>query len=91
MIGKQVARLENAFKPDWLRLPRGGTHCPYTGLTRTAMDQLVRAQECNNFRPPVVSKILRAKGQRRGIRLISYESLIAYLNNLPIEAEQATL
>lgn len=54
------------------------------------MDQLVRPQECNDFRPPVVSKILRAKGQKRGIRLISYESLMAYLNSLPGEVKEGS-
>jgi hypothetical protein len=52
------------------------------------MDQLVRPQSCNNFNPPVVSRILRAKGQKRGIRLIDYRSLVEYLNSLPTEAKE---
>jgi len=82
-------RSQSLVKPEWIRLPKGGTLCPHTGLARSAIDQLVRPQWCNNFRPPVVSKILRAKAQKRGIRLVSYESLMAYLDSLPTEAKEA--
>jgi hypothetical protein len=75
-------------RPEWIRLPRSGALCPWTGLTRTAMDQLVRPQACNGFKPPVRSRILRAKGERRGIRLVDYASLLAHLESLPEEVVQ---
>ena len=49
------------------------------------LDQLTRPQKSNNFRPPVVSKVLRAGGSQAGIRLIKLASLITYLNSLPAE------
>ena len=50
------------------------------------MDLLVRPQPANNFEPPVESKVLLQTGQKKGIRLISYESLMAYLRKLPTTA-----
>jgi hypothetical protein len=64
-------------------MPRWGDRCPHTGLTRSAIDLLVRAQEKNNFRPPVVSKIMRQSGAGKGVRLIDFESLLNYLASLP--------
>ena len=60
-----------------------GERCPFTGLTRSALDLLTRAQEANNFRPPVRSKILRLTGQKQGNKLIDYRSLRTYLDGLP--------
>jgi hypothetical protein len=55
------------------------------------MDAITRPQEANNFNPPVASKILKQKGTRRGVRLVNYASLMAYLNGLSNDAnsEQA--
>ena len=71
--------------PNYIRLPRSGTACPYTGLSRSALDLVTRPQSANNFRPPVESKIFRQAGQKQGIRLINYESLMGYLDKLPNE------
>jgi hypothetical protein len=75
------------IKPEWIRLPGFGDRCPWTGLTRTQMDHLVRKQEWNRFDPPVESRILRIDGGegRRGTRLILYSSLLEYLSKLPNE------
>jgi hypothetical protein len=75
-------------EPKWIRLPRSGDRCPFSGLTRTAMDQLVRPQACNDFNPPVDSKVVRVKGAKRGAVLISYESLMEYLEALPPQKEE---
>jgi len=66
-------------------MPGFGDRCPYTGLTRTQIDHLVRKQEWNHFDPPVESRILRIDGgeSRRGTRLINYASLLEYLAKLP--------
>jgi hypothetical protein len=78
---------EKYVKPEWIRMPGFGDRCPYTGLTRTQMDHLVRKQEWNHFDPPVESRILRIDGGegRRGTRLINYASLLEYLAGLPDE------
>jgi hypothetical protein len=52
-------------------------------MARTGMDQLVRPQPCNNYNPPVESKIVRIKGGKRGKILISFSSLMQYLDSLP--------
>jgi len=69
--------------PVFIRLPRYGISCPYTGLSRSALDLLTRPQAKNDFKPPVKSKIFRAEGKGKGIRLIEYASLMAYLGRLP--------
>jgi hypothetical protein len=65
------------------RLPAVGTVDPVSGLNRTALDKLVRPQSANDFCPPVKTKVLRARGARRGTILIDVASLLAYLNSLP--------
>jgi hypothetical protein len=73
--------------PAFVRLPRSGSRCPVSNLTRTAIDQLVRPQPLNNFRPPVKSRVLKARNARRGIRLVEVKSLLDYINRLPEGAE----
>jgi hypothetical protein len=75
--------LQKNTLPVYIRLPRYGASCPYTGLSRSALDLLTRAQPKNDFRPPVKSKIFRAEGKGKGIRLVDYKSLIVYLGRLP--------
>ena len=75
--------------PEFIRLPRSGSACPYCGLSRSALDLITRAQESNGFKPPVESKIFKQTGQKKGIRLISYKSLMRYLKSLPATHEAA--
>ncbi len=79
---------EAPSRPDWIRLPRNGTVCPHSGLNRSAMDKLVRAQAINDFRPPVKSKVLKLAGDKRGIVLINYRSLLDFLDSLPSGQEK---
>jgi hypothetical protein len=70
--------------PEYMRLPLPGTIDPVASLNRTALDKLTRPQQCNDYKPPVRSIIIRGgKGKDRGIRLISTKSLLEYLNSLP--------
>jgi hypothetical protein len=72
--------------PEYTRLPKAGKREPFTQLSRATLDRLVRAQPCNNFRPPVASKTVRVRGNRatgRGVRLISLKSLLDYLGRQP--------
>ena len=64
--------------PEWIRLPTKGK-CPYTGLSRSSLYNLVGANASNNHRPPVKSIVLRRRGAARGVRLISYDSLMEYI------------
>ncbi|MEM7600218.1 MAG: hypothetical protein AAF357_02245, partial [Verrucomicrobiota bacterium] len=65
--------------PVYLRLPAPGTRCELTGLSRSKLNELILANERNDFDPPVRSLSLKAKGQTRGTRLIVWSSLKQYL------------
>lgn len=68
-------------RPEWIRLPKPGSQCPYSGLTRTPMYGLVRDGK-------IRSVVLRQRGKLRGIRLICYDSLIGYLRRIAAEQGQ---
>ncbi len=62
------------LRPEWIRLPKEGKSCPYSGLSRSYLSNLLRSQE-------VKSKVLRHPGAIRGVRLVSYDSLMAYIRS----------
>ena len=66
-------RAEAAPKqPEFIRLPPPRGRCPYTGLSRTSLQE----------RLPFVKHVrLRKSGSSRGIVLIHYASLLAYLRS----------
>jgi hypothetical protein len=66
-------------RPEYLRLPRAGTRCPVTGLTRTALNELILPTAANGYRPPVRSFSLKRPGQIRGVRLISLADLVRHI------------
>lgn len=76
-------------QPIYVRLPKNGTLCPTTGLTRSYMCSLILPTKANGFVPPVISKVLRnTSSRKRGVRLILLESLLAYINEkAEVEAE----
>jgi len=63
--------------PWYVRLPRSGGRCRWTGLTRSSMNALVLGPN-----PPVKSVVVARKGASRGIRLVHLESLLEHLNGL---------
>jgi hypothetical protein len=67
--------------PEFIRLPKPGTLCAWTGLSRTKMNELVLPNKTNGFRPRVKSVCLRQAGQKKGARLIHLAGLIAYLHS----------
>ncbi len=67
-------------KPETIRLPRVGSNCPHSGMSRAALNSVILPNEGNNYHPPVESFVLKRKGARTGIRLISYQSLIDYIH-----------
>lgn len=70
------------IKPEWLRLPAPGDRCRFTGLSRSTLNELTIPGPANDGTPPVKSVVLRKRGALRGIRLISYDSLMTYLATL---------
>jgi hypothetical protein len=62
------------IRPEWIRLPKEGLTCPFSGLSRSYLADLVR-------RRVVPSKALRRPGTIRGVRLICYEGLMGYIKN----------
>jgi hypothetical protein len=84
-------KIEAAFNrvtPEWIRLPQPGMAEPHFGLKRSKLNELVLPSPVNSFKPPVKSVCLRNKGQRKGVRLISYDSLKGYLDNMANEQLQ---
>ncbi len=68
-------------RPELIRLPKPRSLCPYTGLSRSKMNELVLPCAANNFKPPVKFISLRNRGQVKAVRLIVYDSLMAYLRS----------
>ena len=66
--------------PEFIRLPKTGTLCPYSGLTRSKLNELVLACPANDHKPQVKSVCLRQRGAVKGVRLIVYRSLMDYLH-----------
>ena len=71
--------------PEFIRLPKSGTRCPWTSLSRSAINELILPANA-----PVKSVVLRRRGAKRGQRLIHLQSLIDFLNaQLPADAGDA--
>ncbi len=68
-----------AALPSWVRLPKPGTLCPWTGLSRSKLWETLQTGKVRNV-------CLRKEGALRGARLISLASLLAYLDSLTDEA-----
>lgn len=68
--------------PEFVRLPKPGRRCYWTGLTRSAMNELVLGDG-----PKVESVVVARKGASRGIRLVHLGSLLGYLNGLMSQQE----
>jgi hypothetical protein len=61
--------------PEFMRLPKSGERDPLFGLSRGYLNTLILPTRANNYKPPVVSCVLRQRGARTGVRLINVESL----------------
>lgn len=66
--------------PEFIRLPKTGTLCPFSGLTRSKLNELVLPCPQNDHKPPVKSVCLRQRGAVKGVRLIVFKSLMDYLH-----------
>ena len=77
-LSKPVEGL-NPPMPTFIRLPKAGSHCVWTGLSRSKLNQLILPCDANGYSPPVKSVSLRPRGALKGTRLILLESLLDYL------------
>jgi hypothetical protein len=68
-----------ATAPEFMRLPRSKERDPIFGLSRGYLNTLILPRRENNYRPPVVSCVLRQRRARTGVRLIDVESLRRYI------------
>jgi hypothetical protein len=64
---------------EFLRLPKPGQLCPYTGLSRSFINSLVLPTNANKYKPPVRSFVLRRQGARTGVRIVDASSLFSYI------------
>jgi hypothetical protein len=60
----------SAFKPEWLRIPDA---IKISGLSRSSIYDLITTEMVRSF-------CHKKSGATRGVRLISYDSLVKYLN-----------
>jgi len=74
---KKPEVLQSIIKPEFIRLPKNGTRCPHTGLSRSGMSALVLGDHA-----VVTSVVLRQRGASKGVRLVNYDSLITYLHGV---------
>jgi hypothetical protein len=81
--------ITTAIEPETIRLPKTGELDPHFGLTRSALNELVLPTPRNSFKPPVKSFVLRQRGAKTGIRLVSYDSLRSYILARPENGEAA--
>jgi len=72
-------------RPEFLRLPKSPALCPYSGLSRSKLNELILPCAANDFRPPVKSISLRKRGQAKAVRLVVYDSLMTYLRSFLTE------
>ena len=66
-----VAAVTPPLKPEWVRVPEA---IRVSGLSRSSLYELIASGKIKSFSN-------RQRGAMRGIRLISYDGLMAYLEN----------
>ena len=65
-----MAASVSQLQPRFVRLPKPGTLCPFTGLSRTQIYLLCKSGK-------VKSHSLKRRGTCRGVRLIDFQSLVS--------------
>lgn len=63
--------------PTWIRIPKHGTRCPYTGLSRSYIFGLVASGKVRS------KVIISDKASVRGVRLIALQSLLDFIESVP--------
>jgi hypothetical protein len=64
---------------EFIRLPPPKGRDPLFGLSRSFLNELILPCPANGYKPPVQSHVLRRRGYRNGIRLISVDSLRRFI------------
>jgi hypothetical protein len=68
----------------YLRLPRSGQRCSFSGLSRSTLITLAVPCRENQWTPVVTSLLIVSRhGARRGVRLIDRVSLETYIRSCP--------
>ena len=68
------------LQPRFVRLPTPGSHCPFTGLSRTQIYLMCKFGK-------IKSHSLKRPGTCRGVRLIDYQSLVAAIEEFASDEE----
>jgi len=63
--------IDSYIKPEWVRIPEA---VKVSGLSRSSLYELIGSGKIKSFSN-------RARGSQRGIRLISYDSLLGFLED----------
>jgi hypothetical protein len=72
----------------FIRLPSQTKRCHISGLSRSTLNALILPTRANNYRPKVVSHVVKTHHlNRRGLRLISVSSLFSYIRGAGVEGE----
>jgi len=69
----------NPIRPEWVRIPPEGKHCPYSGLSRRGIINLCVPHRCNGHNPPVRSVLIRTTGRVSGRRMVHLASLLGFM------------
>ena len=67
----------------WTRVPRCGSRCPQTGLSRTRLYRLLHTSGTG-----IKTVMLKSPGKEKGTRLIEVQSVLAYLDRLAAEQKE---
>lgn len=73
----EASQVTPVTQPIWIRLPKSGKLCPWTGLSRSALNALILGPT-----PLVKSVSLKKRYQVRGTRLIHLGSLLEYIEGM---------
>ena len=81
VIARAEASDSRMHQPEWIRLPGPKKKCPYSGLSRSALNTLTTPSAENGYKAVVRSVSLRRRHAIRGIRLIHLPSLLSYIES----------
>ena len=77
--------------PEYIGLPRTGTKCPRSGLSRSGIYNLIRPTKANGYKVVVASRVVCLPGRSRGRRLVHLGSLMKYLGAGVVPVERQNL
>jgi len=78
-------------KPQYISIPRTGTKCSISGLSRSGIYNLISPTKANGHKVIVASSEVKLPGKKRGRRMICYESLMRYMRSGVVPLEKANL